>query len=143
MKQLLVAMSCVLLSSCATTSTPIMKSEHGLYQVLTQQSHGGANIRFFEVLSEPDEIRMLKSDPNLSTMISEEDLTKSNFVILNMGEKPTGGYSISVADVQETADKVLVTVKESAPAPDQMTISVITNPYVVVKINSKKEIEFQ
>jgi hypothetical protein len=36
--------------------------KEALYQVLTQQSDGGANIRFFEILTEPNEIRMLQND---------------------------------------------------------------------------------
>jgi hypothetical protein len=32
---------------------------------LTQQSNGGASIRFFEILSEPNQIAMLQNDENL------------------------------------------------------------------------------
>ena len=108
--------------------------------MLTQQSDGGGNIRFFEILSEPNEISMLKSDVSLKGKINEDDIAKSNFIILNMGEKNTGGYSIGVEKVEETATNIVITVKETAPAPDSMVMQVITYPYAVVKINSKKDI---
>ena len=128
---------CVLIS-CGSTKTATDKKP--LYEILTEQSNGGGNIRFFEILSEPNEIAMLQGDENLKRKIKDEDVKTSNFVILNMGEKSSGGYSISVENVEETADKIIITVKESEPEPGSMVTQAITYPYAIVKINSKKEI---
>jgi len=40
--------------------------------VLTQQAHGGANIRFFEILSEPNEIKMFQNDEDLKNKINSK-----------------------------------------------------------------------
>ncbi|MDN3672693.1 protease complex subunit PrcB family protein [Flavobacterium branchiarum] len=138
MKKLLLLFVFVFVISCGTTKS--VEKSTALYEVLTQQSDGGGNIRFFEILSEPNEISMLKSDASLKGKINEDDIAKSNFIILNMGEKNTGGYSIGVEKVEETATNIVITVKETAPAPDGMVMQVITYPYAVVKINSKKDI---
>lgn len=123
--------------SCGSTAD---KGKKPLYEVLTEQSTGGAQVRFFEILTESREIKMLESDENLKRKIKPGDINTSNFIILNSGEKPSGGYSISVEKVEETASQIIVTVKENGPAAGEMATSVMTNPYTIVKINSKKEI---
>jgi hypothetical protein len=131
-----------LLVSCGATATkvPVKKP---LFEVLTQQSDGGGNINFYEILTESNEIKMLQNDKKLRNKISALDVQKSNFVILNMGEKNTGGYSIGIESVVETKENIIINVKESSPEPGSMVTQVITYPFCVVKINSKKEIIFK
>ena len=143
MKKIFLALVLATVVGCSGTKTVSNTEAKGLFQILTQQSSGGASIRFYEVLTDPKEIAMLKGDPNLAGKISDDDLIKSNFIILNMGEKPTGGYSITVSQVRETPDAIHVTVKESSPEPGAMTTMAVTNPYAVIKINSKKKIEIE
>ena len=128
--------------SCAT-NTKVDPSKKPLYEVLTQQTYGGAAIRFFEILNEPDEIIMLQKDPKLKNRINPNDIKTSNFVIMNLGEKLTIGYRIEIESVVETEKNIIITTKEIAPIPGSITIQQITNPYYVVKINSKKEILFK
>jgi hypothetical protein len=45
-----------------------------LFEVLTQQSDGGANINFYEILTEPNEIKMLQNDKKLKSKISTLDV---------------------------------------------------------------------
>ncbi len=128
----------VLITSCGTKK--VVADKTALFEVLTQQADGGANIKFFEILSERDEIAMLQSDPNLKNKIGADDIMLANFIILNMGEKPTGVYSITVENVVELDNIVVVTIKEKSPDPDAMVTQAITYPYAIVKINSKKQI---
>lgn len=128
----------IFLTSCGVK--PIVSSIKPLFEVLTQQNDGGANIHFFEILSEEREIKMLQNDPFLGKNINSIDIKNSNFVILNMGEKPTAGYSISVEKVEETPQNIIIHVKESNPSPELLVTQNSTYPYCVVKINSKKEI---
>jgi len=129
-----------ILASCGSAAD---KGSKPLYEVLTQQSEGGAQVRFFEILTEEREIKMLLNDDNLKKKIKPADINTSNFVILNLGEQTSGGHSITVEKVEEKADKIIVTVKETAPAPGEMALSVMTYPYTIVKVNSKKPIEFK
>ena len=137
MKKILGGLLTILLFSCGAKQT-ISEKERPLYEILTQQNDGGASIRFYEILTESREIAMLQNDENLRDKIKPGDINTSNFIILNMGEKPSAGYSITVENVEETADKVIVTVKEQEPKG--MSASVITYPYCIVRINSKKQI---
>ena len=57
-----------------------------------------------------------------------------------MGEKTSGGYTIGIESAVETDKNIIITVKETSPEPNAMVTQAITNPFCVVKINSKKEI---
>ncbi|MBD3580966.1 protease complex subunit PrcB family protein [Flavobacterium selenitireducens] len=141
MRKIAIASLLLLLAACG--SSPKTAASKPLYEILTSQSDGGGNIRFFEILSTPEEIRMLQADENLRKKIAESDLQTANFIILNMGEKNTGGYAITAEKVEELPDKIVVTVKETSPPEGSMNIQVITYPYAIVKINSKKPIEIR
>ncbi|MDW8850952.1 protease complex subunit PrcB family protein [Flavobacterium sp. MMLR14_040] len=137
MKKVISVLALFVLISCGAKKGSDSKA---LYEVLTEQSDGGGNIKFFEILTEPNEIKMLENDPLLASKMKQADINNSNYVILNMGEKNTGGYSISVEKVEETDKNIIITVKEKGPAADAMTMQVITYPYTVVRVHSKKEI---
>ena len=129
------------LVSCRTGAHQEYKKP--LYEVLTQQSDGGARIRFFEFLTETREIKMLQNDPKLRRKIKPEDLSASNFVVLNMGEKETTGYTIQVDQVSETQDSIVITIKDVPPASQLLPEKdIYYTPFTVVKINSKKPIRF-
>ena len=137
-KHSLLFLSLVLLS-CGG-SKPTVVDNKAVYEVLAQKSEGGATIRFFEILSEPTEIKMLQNDTTLEKRISTLDVQSSNFVILNMGEQPSAGYSIGVESVEETEKNIIITVKDTAPKAGSMVAQVMTYPFCVIKVNSKKEI---
>ena len=70
MKKGLVFGLTLILFSCGVSSTK-NSEKLPLFEVLTQQSDGGANIRFFEILTEPNEVKMLENDANLeNTMLN-------------------------------------------------------------------------
>jgi len=142
MKKIVVSLVALAAVSCGATATK-SSAKNSLYEVLTQQSNGGASIRFFEILSEPDQIAMLQNDENLKNKISPNDIQTSNFLVLNMGEKTSGGYSIGIDTVVETDKNIVITIKETSPEPGTMVTQAFTNPFCVVKINSKKDIIFQ
>ncbi len=140
MKKIIVSLVILTLFSCGTTA---LKNNDSLYEVLSTQSYGGASIRFFEILSEPNQIAMLQNDDKLKNKIKETDIQTSNFIVLNMGEKTTGGYSIGIDTVLETDNNIIITVKETAPDAGSMVTQAFTNPFCVIKINSKKAIIFK
>lgn len=107
MKKVISVLVIFVLVSCGASKTAA--SSTALYEVLTEQSSGGGNIRFFEILTEPNEIKMLQNDPLLAHKMKDADINNSNYVILNMGEKNTSGYSIGVEKVEETDKNIIIT----------------------------------
>ncbi|WP_304198349.1 protease complex subunit PrcB family protein [Flavobacterium alvei] len=139
MKKIVLFFLTLLLVSCVASSSKKSDS-NSLYEVLTNQADGGASIRFFEILSDEKEIAMLQNDEKLKNKIKPTDIQTSNFIVLNMGEKTSGGYKISIESAVETDKNIIITLKETAPESGSNASQEITTPYCVVKINSKKEI---
>lgn len=131
--------SLLLLASCGASKSTSAKKP--LYEMLTQQENGGGNIQFYEIISDEKEIGMLLGDDYLHGKVKATDIQTANFVILNLGEKSSGGYRIGIEKVEELPDKIVITVKELKP--DGLVTQALTYPYAVVKINSKKPIEIQ
>jgi hypothetical protein len=139
MKKIALSLLTLVLVSCGASSSKNAEKKP-LFEVLTQQEDGGGNIHFFEIVSDSREFKMLQNDDKLKRKIKPTDINTSNFIILNMGEKSVKGCSIEVVDVQETADKIIITVKENEPKTTGGTSTEYIYPYSIVKINSKKEI---
>lgn len=57
-------------------------------------------------------------------------------IVIGSGEKRTGGYSISVTQVEDNEGKTIITVKETGPAQGEMTTQVITYPVVAIQIGN-------
>ena len=113
-----------------------------MFTVLVSNDYGGNKFQFYEIISEPEEFKMFLGDKVLKRLVKPDDINSCNFLLLNMGEKDATGYKIEITKVQELPDKVLVTVKESAPEAGSKSVPDQTFPYSVVKIHSKKKIEF-
>lgn len=130
-----------MLISCSTSQ----KTNDGkpLYEVLYQDAYAGASIQFYEIVTESKEYKMLLNDDKLKKKITANDITTSNFLILNLGERNSGGYAIAVDSIEETSESIIVTVKEVTPKPGEPVTLAMTYPMCIVKINSKKEVIFK
>ena len=140
MKKYLKLFCIIIIVSCSVKKTT---ANIGLYEVLTEQKDGGASIQFYEIISEAKEIKMLLNDENLKNKIQEKDIQTANFVILNNGKKTIGNNKIEIESVEETSDKILITIKDNSKSNLQTQNQETVNPYLILKINSKKEIEFK
>ncbi|HHY06133.1 MAG TPA: protease complex subunit PrcB family protein [Clostridia bacterium] len=60
----------------------------------------------------------------------------NRYVLLCLGTRNTGGYSIEISRVEEADGKILVTYQEKKPAPGEMVIQVITYPWQVLQVES-------
>ena len=109
-----------------------------LYEILKQEEHGGAAFQFYEIVTEKKEFKMILNDPDLRKKVKQDDILKANFILLNMGQKSSGGYYFSVENIEETSENIIVTIQENASKG--MVTSVMTNPMCILKINSKKNI---
>jgi hypothetical protein len=137
MKKIIATMTvCLVLFSCSTQKSSDEKPP--LYEILKQEEQGGANFRFFEIVTEQKEFKMLLNDKDLKRKINPSDINTCNFLLLNMGEKNSGGYSFSVENIEETENDIIITIKENGPKGIATTM--MTYPLSIVKINSKKNI---
>jgi hypothetical protein len=132
----------VFMISCSSSKKPTESKQ--LIEILSTQEDGGATIRFFEILSEEREIKMLQNDELLKGKINAGDIKTSNFIILNMGEKTTLGYTIEIQKVEETDTSIIIVTKDNEPkSKREEEKEVFYYPYTIVKVNSKKELIIQ
>jgi hypothetical protein len=124
----------------ACTSTP--KLSNTVFEIIFQDAYSGGNFEFYELITEENEFQMLLKDKRFKKKLHPDDIKKSNFVLLNMGEKNTGGYEISVKNVKLTKEKVMVYIHKIQPKAGENVTMAMTYPLCLVKINSKKPIEF-
>lgn len=62
------------------------------------------------------------------------DFAKGALVAVHLGERRTGGYSVSVTDIRRDGKRLKVTAVESRPAPDAIVTMALTQPYHMVRI---------
>lgn len=58
----------------------------------------------------------------------------SYLILISAGEKNTGGYGIEVESVEDNEGKTVISVVETEPDSDSMTIQILTYPYVLIKV---------
>jgi hypothetical protein len=60
----------------------------------------------------------------------------SLYIYVGWGEKPTGGYSVEITDVERSGNgELVVKTLFRAPAPDEMVTQVITYPYDLIAVD--------
>jgi hypothetical protein len=57
------------------------------------------------------------------------DFSKEMVIVVTMGTKRTGGYSVEIVGVQPEGKKLQVTFKQTSPPPGAMTIQALTAPF--------------
>jgi hypothetical protein len=143
MKKILSILILVFLYSCSSSKKTTSDTTNKLYEVLVSSEYGGGNFKFYEVITEQKEFKMLLGDEEIRKFVKPNDINSANFILVNLGEKSNGGYSVEVVNVVEQTDKIIVTLKEIEPKKGENVTMALTNPYAVIKINSKKPIEIK
>lgn len=136
MKKLLTLFSVLLILSCSSSKS----SKEVAYVALIDSSHNGKQRESYEVIDNHIDLsktyKLIKDE-----LVPNIDFAKARVVVLYMGQKNTGGYTIGIEEVREESNKVIVKIKKTYP--DGMATMVITEPFFIAKINTTKKIEFE
>ena len=76
-----------------------------------------------------ESINEKKSQPFKKTFSDDEYL----YIVVGYGEKPTGGYSISVDEFYLTDNAIYVNTNLIGPSQEEFVSNAVTYPYVVIK----------
>lgn len=68
-------------------------------------------------------------------IFSEEQDIYRFAVIINAGEKSTGGYEINITDIAYDGSEMIITVEETSPGPDEMVTEALTYPSCAVELD--------
>ena len=69
-----------------------------------------------------------------SDKIPAVDFSKEMVVVATMGTKRTGGYTIEIVGVDDKGKTLKISVKQTSPPPDAMTIQALTAPFHFVAV---------
>ncbi len=70
------------------------------------------------------------------------DFSTKRAVLLDMGQRNTGGYSIATSEIQEFNDHVMVSVTITKPGSNCVVTLALTSPFEFIEVQSTKEILF-
>lgn len=62
------------------------------------------------------------------------DFSREAVLVVSLGEKRTGGYSVEVTGVRREGDRLVVRAKVRAPGPGAIVTMALTQPYHMVRI---------
>ena len=73
------------------------------------------------------------------------DFSREVVVAVFMGTRPTAGFSVEIVRVREEGPALVVTYKETRPAPDALTAQVLTSPFHIVAVprGSTTDVKFE
>ena len=94
---------------------------------------------------QPDALKSIISEKSKNAFQISYTIGEELYIAVGYGEQPSGGYSITVNDFYETADKIIVDTTLIGPNATQNVTDNPTMPYVVIKTENieDKPIEFK
>lgn len=69
------------------------------------------------------------------------NFTSSQVVLLDMGQRGTGGYSVRVDRIEESNESIGIIATEISPGAGCFTATAFTSPYVFIKVLSPNRVE--
>jgi hypothetical protein len=123
----------VLVASCRSSGTSSNADEP--YRTLLYGYHSGLKAGHLRVARNEEEWRELWAEHTLPMMPKPEppsvDWSKEMVVCVALGERPTGGYGVSIDHVAVDHGHMIVDAIERKPPADALLPQVITRPYVI------------
>jgi len=135
---------CALLVGCASSGAVADElSAPPLARQVTQSAHCGLTGPGLAYVKSNERLQKLLELPaqNMAVQqLRQVDLEKEHLLFVTLGEKPTGGFSVSLVSTSvesagKSADNTLqLFMAVRSPAPGTMVAQVITSPCVVVAV---------
>jgi hypothetical protein len=134
---------CLLFLSCKPVQQ-VVEKERDHYEVVFKSQIGGKKEKSTQVIKNYEEFNSLITALNIGEesfgKLLAIDLEKHDLVACFLGEKPTGGYDIEVADVLFTDTTAQIILKEITPEKNHLVTDAFTSPYLFVLVPKNKTI---
>jgi hypothetical protein len=129
----------LLASGCASSRSET--AEGGpLARQITQSAHCGLTAPGHVHLTSREEVQRLEALPgrNLSLeTLKTVQFEREHIVLAAIGQKPTGGYSVTLDSSEIRSGTLELTVRVSEPAPGTMVTQALTTPCAVIAVTAK------
>lgn len=120
--------------SCASNT----KIDNADFEVIYKSSYLGKSEKGFELIQTYKTYSELIKRLELEEVEDEDffdiDFSNQSILVVYLGERNTGGYSIDVSNIYWNKNNLVVQTSETKPQKGEMVTKAITNPYCVVKI---------
>ncbi|MBZ2168551.1 protease complex subunit PrcB family protein [Marinobacter sp. F4216] len=135
--------SCVavlsLTAGCALSQT---ETDTGapLARQIGQSSHCGLTAPGHVVLRSTTDVDRLEQLPARTLSLAplrELDFSREHVVLAALGQKPTGGYGVMLADSEIVDGRLDLSVTVKAPEPGAMVPQMITTPCAVIAVTAE------
>jgi len=128
----------LLASGCASSHT---ETEEGgpLARQITQSSHCGLTAPGHVHLTSRGDVERLEALPgrNLSLeALKNIEFEREHVVLAAIGQKPTGGYSVTLDSSEIRGRTLELTVRVTEPAPGTMVTQALTTPCAVIAVTA-------
>lgn len=126
-----------LLAGCASSHVTEDKRDVPLARQVTQSAHcglTGPGLAYVQTAERLQQMLDLPTQNMAVQQLRQVDLTKEHLLFITLGERSTGGYSVSLSSEQSTKNILQLTMAVRSPASGIMTTQVITSPCVVVAV---------
>jgi hypothetical protein len=132
----------MLLLSCTTPKPVVLNTS---FSTIYKNSNGGAeNAGYLHITNNEDYIKFietLKIDESEFNKLVTINFKENDVVVLNQGQKASGGYAIDVAQINWENETLLIKKLETFPTKDEMVTMVLTSPYCITIIPKTKSIK--
>ncbi len=92
----------------------------------------------FVLIEDQDELRSFWNAVQAASFrpdaVPEADFGRETVLGVRLAERPSGGYRIEVVDVHEEGGELFVDVRLVEPAADALATSVVTTPWILVRV---------
>lgn len=151
----------VAVCACAACSPPPRGPETGnridftpLSPDVASPYSGGLTTPSYRIVRSPEEWAALwrELEPRTSreqgqllpNPVPQIDFGQHAVIVAAMGSRRTGGYSIEVSSLQESADRIVATVMEQTPGTNCLTTQAVTYPIAIVVVpQTGKQLDFE
>lgn len=110
-----------------------------LFEVIARGDQGTDPDRDrFVLIEDQDELRSywnaVQAESFRPDAVPEADFRRETVLGVRLAERPSGGYGIEIVDVYEEDGELFVDVRLVEPAPDALVTTVVTSPWILVRV---------
>jgi hypothetical protein len=132
----------ILLLSCTTPKPVVLNTS---FSTIYKNSNGGAeDAGYLHITNNEDYIKFietLKIDESEYNKLVTINFKENDVIVLNQGQKASGGYAIDVAQINWENETLLIKKLEILPTKGEMVIMLMTSPYCITIIPKAKNIK--
>ncbi len=127
---------------CKKTAADKMDSNSNNVTIIKENGYGGRDTESYQLVNNQTEFEALCRELKIQGA-PEVDFSKKSVAAVFMGQKRSGGYSITIKDVTVNGDTASVVVKNTTPGPDDIVTMALTAPYCVAVIPKAEKIDIK